>query len=528
MEGDMPVTLSYPGVYIEEVSSGVRTITGVATSITAFIGNALRGPVDQAVRIQSFADYVRQFGDLALASTMSYAVQHYFQHGGTDAYIVRVAGAGAEAAQVVLPTADAAKPLVLVAASAGAWGKALRVAVSYDATKDKTKLFTLFIQQLQAAGSDTVVATETFINLSSDPADPRFVGSVLVDSALVTVKTPVPPQRPTATIAAADDPKDASKYIVATKGADGADITDDLIAKDALRATRQGMYALDSVDLFNLLCIPPLTRDKDVDPANTLAPAATYCRERRALLIVDAPKGWTDVDKAAANFDALRASLGQNIVNAAAYFPRLVMPDPLQEGRSDTFVPCGAVAGIMARTDAQRGVWKAPAGLDASFSGVRELAYKLDDRANGRLNPIGLNCNRSFPVFGHVVWGARTMAGADILGSEWKYLPVRRLALFIEESLYRGTQWVVFEPNDEPLWAQIRLNLGAFMHNLFIQGAFQGQAPRDAYFVKCDKETTPQNAIDLGIVNIVVGFAPLKPAEFVVIQLQQIAGQIQT
>ena len=141
---------------------------------------------------------------------------------------------------------------------------------------------------------------------------------------------------------------------------------------------------------------------------------------------------------------------------------------------------------------------------------------------------MGLNCLRSFPVFGNVVWGARTMAGADLKASEWKYVPVRRLALFLEESLYRGTQWVVFEPNDEPLWAQIRLNLGAFMHNLFIQGAFQGQSPREAYFVKCDKETTPQNQIDLGIINIVVGFAPLKPAEFVVIKFQQIAGQIQS
>jgi phage tail sheath protein FI len=159
---------------------------------------------------------------------------------------------------------------------------------------------------------------------------------------------------------------------------------------------------------------------------------------------------------------------------------------------------------------------------------VPELAFKLNDAANGRLNPLGLNCNRSFPVFGNVVWGARTLAGADMLSSDWKYVPVRRLALFLEESLYRGTQWVVFEPNDEPLWAQIRLNVGAFMHNMFRLGAFQGQSPQAAYFVKCDKDTTTQNDINLGIVNIVVGFAPLKPAEFVVIKIQQMAGQIET
>jgi phage tail sheath protein FI len=152
----------------------------------------------------------------------------------------------------------------------------------------------------------------------------------------------------------------------------------------------------------------------------------------------------------------------------------------------------------------------------------------MTDNQNGTLNPLGLNCLRSFPVYGNVLWGARTLIGADQLASEWKYIPVRRVALYIEESLYRGTKWVVFEPNDEPLWSQIRLNVGAFMHELFRQGAFQGKTSREAYFVKCDKETTTQNDIDRGIVNILVGFAPLKPAEFVMIKLSQIAGQLQT
>jgi phage tail sheath protein FI len=193
----------------------------------------------------------------------------------------------------------------------------------------------------------------------------------------------------------------------------------------------------------------------------------------------------------------------------------------------ETFAPCGAVAGVIARTDATRGVWKAPAGLDATLVGVPQLSVPLTDAENGELNPLGINCLRALPAAGRVVWGARTLQGDDRLASEWKYIPVRRLALYIEESLYRGTQWVVFEPNDEPLWAQIRLNVGAFMHTLFRQGAFQGKSAREAYFVKCDRETTPQDDIDRGVVNILVGFAPLKPAEFVVIQLQQMAGQIQ-
>jgi hypothetical protein len=249
------------------------------------------------------------------------------------------------------------------------------------------------------------------------------------------------------------------------------------------------------------------------------------------MLIVDPPEDWTSAGGITQNNNAALASLklnGEAARNAALFFPRVIESDPARQGQLDTFVPCGIVAGVMARTDTRRGVWKAPAGLDAALNGVQGLAVTLTDGENGALNPIGVNCLRGFPLAGPVVWGSRTLRGADLLADEYKYIPVRRLALYIEESLFRGTQWVVFEPNDEPLWAQIRLNVGAFMQNLFRQGAFQGKSPQDAYFVKCDKETTTQNDINLGIVNIVVGFAPLKPAEFVVIQLQQMAGQIQT
>jgi phage tail sheath protein FI len=173
-------------------------------------------------------------------------------------------------------------------------------------------------------------------------------------------------------------------------------------------------------------------------------------------------------------------------------------------------------------------VWKAPAGIGAVLNGVQNMTYQMTDAENGVLNPLGLNCFRTFPVYGPVLWGARTLLGADAEASEWKYVPIRRVALFIESSLYQGTQWVVFEPNDEPLWSSIRLNIGSFMQNLFIQGYFQGQTPAQAYFVKCDSETTTQTDIDNGVVNIVVGFAPLYPAEFVVIQIQQMTGQTTT
>jgi len=249
------------------------------------------------------------------------------------------------------------------------------------------------------------------------------------------------------------------------------------------------------------------------------------------MLIVDPPSAWTNKNTAKQQFnppDPNTDFVGTRSNYAALFFPRLRQPNPLHDNQLEEFVPCGAVAGIFARTDTTRGVWKAPAGQEATLFGVPSLSVSLTDNENGELNQLGINCLRAFPVIGRVVWGARTLEGADRLASEWKYIPVRRTALFIEESLYRALKWVVFEPNDEPLWAQIRLNVGAFMHDLFRQGAFQGQTPQDAYFVKCDKETTTQNDINRGIVNIVVGFAPLKPAEFVIVKIQQIAGQIQT
>jgi phage tail sheath protein FI len=519
----MPSALSYPGVYIEEVPSGVRTITGVATSITAFVGRSRRGEVNRATRVQSFAEYTRIFGSLWQESTMGYAVDHFFRHGGSDALIVRVFNGNVanSTPTITLPTATGS--LVLEARSPGSWGSALRARVDHlTADTADGLLFNLTVEELDQPGSDTVVATETHRNISVDPLSRRFVDKVLESSsALVRVRQSAP---------ADESPTDATVAAVGTANDDGAAITDNEITGD--RDARTGIFALEAADLFNLLVIPPLTRDLNVDDA-TWAGAADYCQDRRAVLLIDSPTDWTAsaataIADAVAGANALRATVGNDkAINAAVYYPRLRMPDPLSENRPTEFAPCGAVAGIIARTDVQRGAWKAPAGLDASFSGVQAFTYTMTDGQNGQLNPIGVNCLRTFPVTGNVVWGARTLAGADQLASEWKYLPVRRLALYIEESLFRGTQWVVFEPNDEPLWAQIRLNVGAFMQNLFRQGAFQGTTPREAYFVKCDRETTTQNDINLGIVNIVVGFAPLKPAEFVVIKIQQIAGEVE-
>jgi Bacteriophage tail sheath protein len=519
---------TFPGVQVIEVPSGVRTITGVATSITAFIGRAQRGPLT-ATRVQSFAEYARTFGGLWADSPMSYAVQHFFQHGGRDAIIVRVfngAATPANTATISLDTSTAANKLVLNASSPGSWGAALRAQVDNNTINSTdTKIFNLTIQLVDRSAGNRVLATEQLRNLSTLASSPRYYLTMIPQgSSFVTVGTPLSgTDVPTATAGTGKD---------ATGGADGGAITDGDVIPTGTPLPKTGIYALDSVDLFNLLCIPPLSFTTEAAAA-TWGSAAQYCNQRRALLIVDPVASWTSnpstaVATASTGHGTIRTQLGANAINAAVYFPRLRMADPLANGVLEDFAPSGAIAGIMARTDAQRGVWKAPAGLEAAFNGVSDFTYTLNDAENGVLNPFGLNCLRHFDVGGNVVWGARTAAGADALASEWKYLPVRRMALFLEESLYRGTQWVVFEPNDEPLWAQIRLNIGSFLHQLFRRGAFQGSKPSDAYFVKCDAETTTQADIDSGIVNIHVGFAPLKPAEFVILRIQQIAGELQT
>jgi len=499
----MPITPTYPGVYIEEIPSGVRTITGVATSITAFIGRAWRGPVNDPITINSYGDYERIFGGLWVESSMSYAVRDFYLNGGSQAIIVRLDREATEATITM--------SLPLVAANVGSWGNNLSVEVDYD-TKDPTndRLFNLTVSE--AGGS-----TEKFLNVYTDPNNPRYIPRVLEQSsALVRVA-----KNDDGWIVPAERPPEAITPATPNSGDDGQVLT----INQFVGSAKTGIYALEKADLFNLLCIPPHVLDGDIEPGLITA-AATYCEERRAMLLIDPPSGWMNKDAAKAGI--VDPGVGTTSKNAAIFFPRLRQANLLRDNQIETFAPCGAIAGIFARTDAQRGVWKAPAGLEAILNGVPALSVSLTDRENGELNPLGINCLRSFPGVGRVVWGSRTLQGADRLASEWKYIPVRRLTLFLEESLYRGTQWVVFEPNDEPLWSQIRLNIGAFMNNLFRQGAFQGKSPREAYFVKCDKETTTQNDIDLGIVNIIVGFAPLKPAEFVIIKFQQIAGNIIT
>ncbi len=541
----MPVTVTYPGVYIQELPSGVHTITGVATSIAAFVGWATQGPTTPQL-VLSWSDYARMYGGLYQGAPLGYAVSHFFGNGGSQAYIIRLtdggAAAGGTAAVANLPLSASASPwtggITFEAAAQGAenpgfWGDNYGIVIKNQSGSPR---FSLQVIYNPNPGVTAATVVESFANLSVMSPDPqgRYVGDILnAQSNYLMVKAgsntlTAPAGTLTAPLTATtiapgnlisnkwnlSGGNDGSQLSPSTPGTTGPFENVLLDPKNGVGGVNQLVH----VDLFNLLCVPG-----EVDPA-TIGALETFCTQHRAFMIVDCAP--TDT------FSSLQKSGGPNSsmtgtsgTNAAFYFPWINAPDPLSQGSMGPFAPCGYVAGIYAATDGSRGVWKAPAGTAASLSGVIGPNIVLNDADNGFLNPVAVNCIRNFNVYGTVVWGARTLQGNDEIGSQWKYVPVRRLALYIEESLYRGTQWAVFEPNDEPLWASLRLNIGSFMQTLFRKGAFEGQTPQDAYFVKCDNETTTQADINLGIVNVLVGFAPLLPAEFVVIQIQQMAGQ---
>lgn len=628
---------SYPGVYIEEIPSGVRPIAGVATSVAAFVGYFSRGPLNEAVQIFSRGDFEREFGGLRADSEAAYAIEQFFLNGGSQAWVTRTAAGSPASAAVVLQTDGASPVLTVTATSPGAWGDNLRLDVDYGTT-DPSASFNLTVQELDGDGN--VARNESFRNLTI-AAGPRHVADVVNDGSklirVVVAGNATDGPAPTGTVSnvlTALPAMDGSETLTVDLG--GTTITTDAIgtpAPETLAATAQriqslirakagtgvglapfarnvtvkvggsmatgaqlvvkagsgtasdvlvlsgalatdfgldatdhdnvqqyalggdtvgfqeaasgngqtgadgsapdgaaltaALSAFDKVDLFNILSVPDTVRLQDAEAASVIAEATAYCAKRRAFYVADMPHAKRVRDSMVEAVAWIDENATLRHPNAALYYPRPMIADPLNGYRPRAVAPSGTVAGLYSRTDTARGVWKAPAGTDVTLSGVQKLEDKLNDAENGVLNPLAVNCLRNIPPYGNIAWGSRTLVGADQLASEWKYVPVRRLALFLEESLYRGLHWVVFEPNDEPLWGQIRLNTTAFMQNLFRQGAFQGQTPSEAYLVKCDRETTTQADIDLGIVNVVVGFAPLKPAEFVIIKIQQLAGQTQ-
>jgi hypothetical protein len=376
-------------------------------SATAFVGSAAKGPVDSPVRVRGMAEFKRDFGALSLEHPLTYAVQQFFENGGRDALIARIAG----------PDADGAGRL-----------------------------------------------------------------------------------------------------------------TDDLVSAPELQGTMGGLWALDKAEAFHLLCIPPFAFGATGDVgAQTRRAAADYCLARRAMFIVDPLAAWSSVEAVLSTTTGLTSSVWglPPSSNAALYFPRIRAADAVRPGQTLDCAPCGAVAGVYARIDAARGVWKAPAGEEAALRGATGLSVAITDTQNGPLNARGVNCLRTFPSKGLLVWGARTLMGDDALASEWKYVPVRRLALHVEWSLADVIADVAKAAaeggmaNDEPPWAMLRQQADAFLYGLFRAGAFVGSRPDEAFFVKCDRTTMTQDDIDNGRLIALVGVAPVKPAEFVIFRIGQ-------
>lgn len=716
-----------PGVVVNELVSGSRTVVGVATSITAFIGRAARGPTDRPVLINNYGDYQRIFGGLHRASSMSYSTRQFFLNGGSQAVIVRLIRVDGEVGEQTLPagnndsgtlveavpgsgggrlrltvvdnngrdlrieeivsnaagqdvivraqefhaddtvqlnaelannadmlaraeggngapidfadlpdpgvyefegtpgahaahsdlpnsndvfelTADnqgaggntiavsiyhsstsggvftldieqrqpdqtyqllgrfagtnlndvqaavgnagigvtltdpSALPgvpnpvhrahltggdqataaslalgvggLRIHAANEGAWGNNLRMSVDHE-TRDTSdnSLFNLTVELMDDTGEPAVTEVHRNISVSQDHAR-RLDNVFSQQSELIRWNGAFPVDRPQAT----------ATPVIMMAGSDGPDLT--AAEFDGNVGNKQGIFRLEDADLFNILVIPPLTTDPEDAGADVTIGiwelALNYCRQRRAMLIIDPPNNWRNVTHVLDNigdYDGLRNR------NSVMYFPRMRSEDTLRDNILETYTTSGALAGLMARTDGQSGVWVSPAGTDATIVGARELTYPLTQAEVGQLNPIAVNCLQLRPGSGRVSWGARTLDGTDARGSEWKYLAPRRLTLFIEETLYRSTEWAVFMNNDPSLWQALRVSIDTFMEDLYLKGAFFGETKSDAYSVKCDNETTTDADIARGIVNIEVGFRPVFPAEFVIINIRQLARQ---
>jgi phage tail sheath protein FI len=625
--------LLHPGVYVQEVSSGVRPIEGVSTSTAAFIGPAERGPLDRAYMVTSFTEFEANYGGFMKDSWLAHSALQFFNNGGRRLYIARVAKNVATASVSLADRQGTpAKTLTISASSPGKWGNTLVVGVS-DGTLDSDDEFKLTVMKEKTTQPLTTETLEVFDNLSMNPDASNFVEKVVnakskfvraaaetadsnvngfsasgatpaaslsannrnlliningdgpqlitladpvtteaqIVSAIVTaVKTTIQPMR------ASTDPKSFSDFTAGfangvytlTSGTKGrrssVEITDaptnnaaallklgqgrgvEQTGASALRPANgatifvgdaavgggviavtagsdgktpdqadyiNGFKLLDPLRDVNIIAVPGIGSTQVVDFGGN------YCRQRADCFFIGDMNVLDDTKEDAQAFATALTVRGSY---SAVYYPWVRAADPTGESIEPIALPpSGYVAGLYARIDSKRGVWKAPAGTEANLGGAVGLLKDTSDAEQDTLNPLNVNVIRAFPAAGLVVWGARTITSDP----EWKYVPVRRTAIYLEQSIYNGIQWAVFEPNDEDLWASLRLNINAFMMLQFQNGAFQGKSAGDAFFVKCDNKTTTQADIDAGIVNILVGFAPLKPAEFVVLKLSQKALQ---
>jgi phage tail sheath protein FI len=520
----VPVTTSFPGIYIQELPSSAHTIAAAPTSITVMVGYSHPfKTINPGVPVElfSFADYEREFGGFIesnfLDPTLPFAVNQFFLNGGTDAVVVGIVP------KKYNPTGDAVQR-----GSVDHHGIKFTALEPTDRSKppkpnDRGNIMTVAIVNVQTNIADITVTygaqQEVFRKVTLDtgspagtpPTNPDFLETRINGvSALVTV-----------------GPTGAAYPADFTSGS--ADINE-IPAGNPTGVFNPGDYApifqadssLDKWPLFNILLTPGV-----IDSA-VLSEAIAFAERKLAFVIMDPPPNSVGDPSSDPNWiGSYHPPVSQN---AALYFPYIQSTDPTT-GAPVNLPPSGSVAGIYARTDSARGVWKAPAGIETTIlntTGVVPTGV-LTDQRHGVLNNLGIDCLRVFTSIGTVVFGARTLVYPNTaLRTQWGYVPVRRMALFLEQTLKLNLTWVIFEPNDEPLWIAIRATIEAFMLSLFNQGAFAGSKPSEAFQVKCDGSTTTPDDVNNGIVNIIVAFAPLKPAEFVIIKIAQLAGQPQS
>jgi phage tail sheath protein FI len=507
----MPVTPTYPGLYLEELPSEAHTITAAPTSITVFVGYThpfKTASPKEAVQIFSFSDYEQAFGGLyvsdVLDSNVAHAVHQFFLNGGSVAYVV-----GLQAKYHLQPGAGGSKSVEGQTVTLGGI-----TFTAQEPTDHQLMPMIVTIDNIVGLKGDITITygnrIETYRAVSMVNTDPRYVETVMSASSLVTVSPAtggyqMPPaattqHMPTGVLATLSTTFDASDFTP-------------VFDVDS---------SLDKVPVFNILCVPGVA-----DPSIVSA-ALAFAERKLAFMIVDPPpQASADGTGGLSTMKSLVPGVPQS-ANGALYFPHLLTTDPLT-GSPKELPPSGFVAGKYAQNDLRRGVWKSPAGLETTIATTTGVVPRgrMTDQRQGTLNPLGVNCLRTFTGSGTVIFGARTLVAANSAFEQWWYVAVRRMALFIEQSLLANLGWAIFEPNDRPLWTALRTEVSDFMLSLFNQRAFAGDTPSQAFKVVCDETTTAPTDVDLGVVNILVAFRPLKPAEFVVIKIAQLAGQPQ-
>ncbi|WP_329576747.1 phage tail sheath family protein [Kitasatospora sp. NBC_01250] len=505
----MPSYLT-PGVYVEEVQSGARPIEGVGTAVAALVGFAETGPWHEPTLVTNWDQYVQLFGGFTEGSYLPHAVYGFFANGGGSAYIVRIGEPGRAATgsapepahRAPAPTAIAG---FLVAALPGTGADVTVEIADAEGENVPEDRFRLLVRK----GGEVA---ETY-EVSTRRNTKGYVVTQLRESKLVTVteqpgSAPSRPERQS--FALAEAPAPAAPAAAPATRLDPAEYVGDASA-------RTGFAGLESIDEITMVLVPDLMSayqrgDLDAEGLRTVQLAViSHCEQMGdRIAVLDTPPGLNAQQvRTWRNHEA-----GYDSRYAALYYPWIKVFDPAS-GRNVLVPPSGHAAGVWARSDAERGVHKAPA--NEVIRGAVDLELRLSKGEQDLLNPIGVNCVRAFPGRGIRIWGARTLASDPA----WRYLNVRRLFNYLEESILLGTQWVVFEPNDDRLWSSIRRNITAFLTEEWRRGALFGQTAAEAFYVKCDRENNPPESIDLGQVICEIGVAPVKPAEFVVFRLAQ-------